>query len=127
MNEKKYLFLDDVRMPEQVSLYAEVGLRDMYRQVKWDIVRNYDEFVKYISDKGLPDYISFDHDLAEIHYDPSTWVEGFEYDEKTGYDCAKWLLEQPGILDNKILTIFCHSQNPVGKTKILNLFKNKFN
>lgn len=118
------LFLDDVRQPQQVALYIHDMLKEFYIENEWVIVRNFKEFSKYIRKHGMPNVISFDHDLADIHYDPRTWTESFKYDEKTGYDCAKWLLdycrekfmERPKI-------ILCHSQNPVGKDRIQNLFK----
>lgn len=31
---------------------------------EFDIVRTYDEFVSYITENGLPSYISFDNDLG---------------------------------------------------------------
>jgi len=54
----KKLYLDDVRCPKTEG---------------WDIVRTYDDFVSWITKNGLPDEVSFDHDLAEIHYDPKTY------------------------------------------------------
>ena len=50
--ELKKLYLDDVRIPQTEG---------------WEIVRNYDDFVKWIEENGLPDIVSFDHDLAEVH------------------------------------------------------------
>lgn len=118
----KYLFLDDVRMPYEVGNYIyPVRLRPMYRQKSWKIVRDYEEFVEYIEKNGLPDVVSFDHDLADIHYDPLTWTEGFEYEEKTGYDCAKWLVDYCQNHNLKLPEFYCHSMNPVGKDKILKL------
>ena len=82
-----YLFLDDIRMPWQVGNYIyPVELRSEYRLQNWIIVRNYKEFINTINEKGFPQCISFDHDLADIHYDPNTWTESFEYQEETGYD-----------------------------------------
>jgi hypothetical protein len=101
-----------------------VQLRPQYLKEQWDIVRNYDEFVQVIKDNGLPLKISFDHDLADIHYDPKTWREGFKYHEKTGLDCAKWLIDFIMDHETKLPLIFVHSQNPVGKERILNLFNN---
>ena len=34
---------------------------------KWVVVKNYDEFTEYIEKNGIPDYISFEHDLAPEH------------------------------------------------------------
>ena len=50
------LFLDDVRNPRDVK-WAEMPLGP------WVIVRNYDDFVKYITSNGLPEFVAFDHDL----------------------------------------------------------------
>ena len=92
--EKKYynLFLDDVREPDKVTW---VNLPP----VEWTIVRNYNQFVSTIERFGLPNFISFDHDLAEEHYHPAMYSENVSdynklytnchFKEKTGYDCAK--------------------------------------
>jgi hypothetical protein len=74
------LFLDDVRKPSCLGLV-----------LTWEVVRNYDQFVKIITEKGLPGFISFDHDLCweDINKDP--FSEGFK--EQTGADCARWLVE----------------------------------
>lgn len=128
----KYLFLDDVRMPYEVGNYIyPVRLRPMYRQKSWKIVRDYEEFVEYIEKNGLPDVVSFDHDLADSHYAPEhlwtdyekskEWQDNQIHTEKTGYDCAKWLVDY--CIENNINLpdYYCHSMNPVGKDKILNL------
>lgn len=109
------LFLDDIREPEDAYYYTN---RRMYINWHWHTVRNYDEFVNWITINGMPSHISFDHDLADTHYDPN---HVGEHMEKTGYDCAKWLVEY--CLDNNIKCpeFDCHSMNPVGKINILNL------
>ncbi|MDN3674295.1 hypothetical protein QWY99_14625 [Flavobacterium branchiarum] len=89
----KKLYLDDLRpIPE-----GHIG------------VSSYTEFVTYITDSGLPDFISFDHDLGL---------------EESGYDCAKWLVNY--CLDNnfRLPKFDVHSQNPVGKENILSLLQN---
>lgn len=87
------LFLDDVRQPGSVESYINNQvLQVLYRNTTWVIVRNYNDFVNTIKERGLPEIISFDHDLADINYDPQTQQESFVYNEKTGYDCAKWLV-----------------------------------
>lgn len=117
------LFLDDVRSPAQAMRYME-GFAHIYRDNEWEIARNYDEFVKLIDEHGLPQIVSFDHDLAEIHYDPRTWKEGFKYDEKTGYDCAKYLVEYCLQGNYKLPEWYVHSMNPVGKQNIAQLLEN---
>jgi hypothetical protein len=77
--------------------------------------------VNRILEKGFPEIISFDHDLSDRHYiDPYFQ----EYVEKTGYDCAKWLVEH--CMDNNLdlPKFYCHSMNPVGKNNIESLLNN---
>jgi sulfur relay (sulfurtransferase) DsrF/TusC family protein len=54
------LFLDDFREP--VDSFYYLG-NPTYNILDWKIVRNYDEFVKMIQENGIPETISFDHDL----------------------------------------------------------------
>ena len=63
---KYNLFLDDFRMPKDAYNYL---LQPIYISVNWEIVRSYDEFVKYITEHGIPEIISLDHDLADEHYE----------------------------------------------------------
>ncbi len=73
-------------------------------------LKNYNEFVSYINDNGLPTAICFDHDLGE---------------ENTGYDCCKYLIEYA--LNNAIKNLPLYniqSANPVGKENIDKLIKN---
>jgi hypothetical protein len=122
----KKLFLDDIRIPKDcVNGLVPSHLNKMYWDGDWDIVRSYNEFVDWINKNGLPDFISFDHDLADIHYgmDFSTIIENLHI-EKTGYDAAKWLGDY--CMDNKIKLpdYIVHSQNPVGKANILGYLDN---
>ena len=116
---KYCLFLDDFRMPKDVYDYL---LQPIYISVEWEIVRSYDEFVKYITEHGIPEIISFDHDLADQHY--SQRLEYDQYTEKTGYHCAKWLIYYC-IDNNKKLPaeILIHSINPAGSLNIKSLFE----
>ena len=117
----RFLFLDDIRHPHDVYRYTQ---QTMFLQKKWNIVRNYNEFVKWITKKGLPDFISFDHDLADIPSAACHLCNAKErqvapiHTEKTGYECAKWLVDF--CLDNNFdcPKFYCHSMNPVGKDKI---------
>jgi len=80
---KRLLFLDDIRYPVEVYRYTK---QDVFLRKDWHIVRNYEQFINRILEKGLPEMISFDHDLADEHYwDPNSRQRV----EKTGYDCAK--------------------------------------
>lgn len=118
------LFLDDVRMPYIVGDYIMPWkLKALYRLERWDIVRNYKEFVAFIESNGIPDVVSFDHDLADAHYDPDTWKEHFKYEEETGLDCAKWLIQYCKKQGKPLPVCYCHSMNPVGKENILRELK----
>jgi hypothetical protein len=119
MENKKYkIYLDDVRTP--------VAKHD------WIVVRNYDEFVNKVTEIGLEniDIISLDHDLGDTAM--AEWLHGvtknykINYDnivEKTGYDCAKWLVEQ--WMDGApYIQVNVHSANAIGASNILGLIWN---
>jgi hypothetical protein len=132
-----YLFLDDERFPHNVTWL------DIPRDRDYAIVRSYDEFVAYIEANGLPDYVSFDHDLADAHYVAmlkeaeshedtkfKIWMPGDdEYEglnitvdygpEKTGHDCAKWLVDYCDRNKLKFPFYLVHSMNPIGKQRIV--------
>ena len=117
------LYLDDFRDPRDSAFYkGEI----IYNLLEWVVVRNYDEFVKTIKDNGIPETISFDHDLADEHYGEVANLDEVEYlmyQEKTGYDCAKWLINH--CIDNKKelpAKVLIHSMNPAGSLNIKSLF-----
>lgn len=125
------IYLDDVRTPK---LEPEVG--------EWIVVRNYDEFVEKVNEIGLEniDIISLDHDLGDTaiseYYNAKKnySVDYSKIHEKTGYDCAKWLVEKfydlypkrtQMSLDKKrgqpikFPTVYTHSANPIGSANII--------
>ena len=115
-----YLFLDDERMPKNVT-WVNLPAQN------WQIVRSYDEFVDFILKNGVPCFVSFDHDLAHEHYRQSMYTPDRHYNnyydngtfkEKTGFHCAKWLVEY--CLDNgfKIPEYIAHTMNPIGRENI---------
>lgn len=122
------LFLDDERTPTQVTWIPSHN----YYVGPWMIVRSYQEFCSYITEAGLPDFISFDHDLADEHYgalamyehDDGDMVKTFERFDNTGYTAAKWLVEY--CIQNKlqIPPYVVHSMNPVGKENIEKYLEN---
>ena len=112
------LYLDDFRDPRDSFFYLG---KPIYNSSSWKVVRSYDEFVKYINTHGLPSIISFDHDLADEHYETDNIDE---YKEKTGYECAKWLVNYCIDNNTKLPEYLCHSQNPVGKKNIMTLLDN---
>lgn len=109
-NNKYLLWLDDYRNPF-IDYEGRVPKNEEFDGIIW--VLNYSEFTRYILYNGVPHVISFDHDLADEHYDTSKPIS--EYREKTGNDCLRWLIEY--CMNNKILLpkIYFHTANPVGK------------
>lgn len=114
---KTALYLDDVRTPTETI----PGFHP------WNVVRNYDEFVEHIKKFGIPDLISFDHDLAREHQDDyyKQFLEnGFQnpdyesYKEKTGMDCANFVAEYCQKMNVPLKGCCVHSHNPVGAKNI---------
>lgn len=112
---KRLLFLDDIRYPKDAYQYTG---QEIFQRKDWHIAQNYQEFVDWILENGLPDMISFDHDLADLKKIDQDSVE------KTGYDCAKWLVEYCMDHDLELPDFYCHSMNPVGKQNIEGLLHN---
>ena len=112
---KTLLWLDDVRNPHEDDWLVFSPIEQPYNVV-W--IKKYYDFVYWITENGLPDAICFDHDLSDIHIKKST------YKEKTGMDCAKWLVDYC-IDNNKKLPLYnIQSANPVGKENINSLLTN---
>jgi hypothetical protein len=121
-----FLFLDDIREPAHAYEYTD---QKMFLTHKWEVVRNFDEFKTHIEMNGIPRFISFDHDLADSHYTPEhlwtdyaaskEWQDKQVHTDKTGYDCALWLIEYCIANNLKLPEYYCHSMNPVGKDKIV--------
>jgi hypothetical protein len=113
MRTLRKLYLDDIRTPQTEG---------------WEIVRSYDEFVRWIETNGLPDVVSFDHDLSTEHYgligqmnsDILDWREYYDKGDReyTGYDCAKWMCEYCWNSGLPIPNWNVHSANTVGKENI---------
>lgn len=126
---KKILWLDDLRNP-YIDLEGRVPKVDGV--VEW--VLNYEQFVQWVEKFGLPHAISFDHDLADEHYTPSEYWHDYEvskayqdaqdYQEKTGMDCAKWLVDYCMDNDEKLPNFYVHSANPVGADNIRGILEN---
>lgn len=121
--EKVSIYLDDIRTPNDE---------------RWIICRNYDEFVNKVDEIGLDNIetISLDHDLGETAIREyfknvtNNYILNYEnIHEKTGYDCAKWLVEKSIETKVNLPTILTHSANPIGSANIMgyinNYLKNK--
>lgn len=114
------LFLDDERLPHNVTW----AYMPTHVDWEWVIVRNYDEFVKCIQENGLPNFVTFDHDLALEHY-----KEGHaglpplydQYKERTGYHCAEWMLHYCLDRNLELPEWSVHSMSVVGKANIVRM------
>lgn len=92
------LFLDDLR-----------DYKQYYPNDSMIVARDYHEAVKIVQDRGLPEFVSFDHDLAD-------YLDGIE---KTGYDFAKYLVDiLIGMDTPPVINYVVHSANPIGKANI---------
>jgi hypothetical protein len=132
---KNLLWLDDIRNP-YINEEGKVPTRKNGKHYNIHWVLKYEQFVKWIELFGLPDAISFDHDLADEHYTPEYFWNNYDeskkfqewrgqnYQEKTGMDCAKWLVDYCMDNKNKLPKIFVHSANPVGADNIKELLDN---
>ena len=132
----KKLFLDDIRIPKDAIGLVPSIMNQMYWNDDWDLVTNYSEFCNHIQSNGLPEFISFDHDLSDEHYNDlfsdKNWIKDDnditlkydEYSEKTGYECAKWLVDWCLENEKQLPNFIVHSANPVGKKNIESYLNN---
>jgi hypothetical protein len=114
---KHRIYLDDIRTP------VESG---------WEVVRNYEQFVSTIMYIGLDniELISLDHDLGDTAM--KEWHTNVYHNytldynnitEKTGMDCAKWLVEQ-WMNGERVVDVFTHSANAIGSANIMGYINN---
>ncbi len=101
---KKLIWLDDVRDPFKNGWLVFSPIERPF-DVIW--LKSYRQFIKWITKNGLPDGICFDHDLG---------------DGKSGFDCAKWLVEYCLDHNAKLPAWNMQSANSVGKENISGLF-----
>jgi len=95
----RQLFIDDLRQPPSAD---------------WVVVRSFAQALAYFDRHGIPERISFDHDLGE--------QDGCLL--PTGMDIAKAIVE--GVLDGRYVLprgfrYDVHSANPVGRANIIGL------
>ena len=130
----KKIYLDDVRTPVNPD---------------WVVVRSYDEFVEKVRELGFEniDVISLDHDLGDTamneyfnNVSPNYTLDYSNIEEKTGMDCAKWIVDY--YYDNYNLAedlisrknkkmlgitfpkVYTHSANPIGSANIMGYINN---
>ena len=129
------IYLDDIRTP------VENG---------WQVVRNYYELVNLVNKIGLQniELISLDHDLGDsamneyfTNVSPNFKLDYENITEKTGYDVAKFLVDEfykinPERLEMgyssrkrepiKFPDVYTHSANPIGSANICGYINNFF-
>lgn len=91
------LYLDDIRHPADTN---------------YVVARTVEQAQQLIEQYGMPEHISFDHDLG---------VDEMGNIIPSGYDFAKWLVEMDMNGEITLPTNFTfevHSQNPVGAENI---------
>ena len=125
------IYLDDIRTPVEKD---------------WVIVRDFYQFCNLIQKVGLRsiEMISLDHDLGDtavkeyFNYTKENYLINYDrIPEMTGYDCAKWIVQQyytncdlenasKGKRGNVIVFphIVVHSANPVGSANIMGYINN---
>lgn len=122
--EKFNIYLDDVRTPVDP---------------RWEVVRNYEEFVEKVEKIGLEniEVISLDHDLGDTamqeyfnNVSPNYSLDYSNISERTGYDCAKWLVnhfydrQEKQTSSSTFPLVYTHSANPIGSANIMGYINN---
>ena len=131
--EKVKIYLDDLRTPVDKD---------------WLVVRNFHEFVNLVNKVGITNIslISLDHDLGDTamqeYFNNVSKNYKLDYDnieEKTGYDAAKWMVNEFYDKYPKRLTmsrfdkkqtpvrfpeVVVHSANPIGSANIMGYINN---
>lgn len=106
----KTLWVDDLRNP---FLNIEGKVPKETLNIEWVI--NFEQFVQWVKYFGIPDIISFDHDLADFNEDGS---------ENTGMTCARWLIDYCMDTGKEFPRYYVHSANEVGAENITCLVEN---
>lgn len=125
------LFLDDQRIPKDAFCYGESKSLEELSGIprgNWVIVRNYEDFVKTIEERGIPVNVSFDTDLHFEHMrhflgetTQSGVYEWENFKHKCGIHCANYLKSR---INKEIpIKVFVHSANPIGREKIKEILK----
>ena len=132
------LFLDDLRDPKNAYITSTedvCGTIIIGKSLEtisgvsnddWVVVRNYEIFVDEIEKRGLPDAVSFDHDLHYEHIkhyykvtEPTGVIEYSNLKYKTGKHCAEYFVQKCKEQQTENLPqVFIHSANRYGAVEI---------
>ncbi len=134
MKKLVLLWLDDIRNPFVADWRLQYAPEFEYnddgdRETVW--VKNYDDFVDWITENGLPHTIAFDHDLGDdvarerVSNGMSKRQARIKKRETmSGMECAKWLVDY--CIDNDVDLPHweIQSANPTGKENINGILNN---
>ena len=140
------LFLDDLREPylDPIEHRAKIGIENFdflstyhytkwapFKDEEWVVVRTHADFIRTVTDLGLPEKVAFDHDLGDEHYVDANKlskntkiIDYSNFQEKTGYDSAKWLCGYCAKNQVKFPEYYIHSWNKVGAINIQSYIEN---
>lgn len=131
MKNKTLLWLDDIRNPFLSDWRMQYTPEFAYGEGNTIWVKNYDDFIDWITENGLPHTIAFDHDLGE---DAAKERVANGMNKKTarlikreapnGFHCAKWLIDYCMDEDLDLPKWTIQSANPVGKDNINGILNN---
>ena len=114
------IFLDDERFPHEAATWCNLPA-SFFDPTQVVICRNMHDVQHTVAEKGMPEMISFDHDLGD--------------EPETGYDIAKWLCNldavniEAGLFGFRFSDTFqfaVHSKNPIGAKNIKEYMNNYF-
>jgi hypothetical protein len=112
------LLVDDIRVPN------EIYWANLPKDKHYTVVRSYQQFIEIITLRGIPQFVSFDHDLGPYSYSEYSnsiktgYINYENIQEMTGLDCAKWLVNYCIEKNLPFPEYIVHSMNPIGKKNI---------
>lgn len=114
------LFLDDKRSVKDV-FWMELP------PYEWIIIRSYEDFIKILKQNGPPNFVTFDIDLCDEHYQDTNTQEWLikhytgQFKTKDGIHCLMALICICREKEWKFPEIACHSLNGVARLELLEI------
>jgi hypothetical protein len=131
------LFLDDIREPQDAVLVDSMKMllhESETMNHEWIITRSYKEFIDILKERGLPEEVSFDHDLTidhMKHYIKNSDKNVLNYNDikmcDTGYHCAKAFVEAWKYSGEPLVKVYIHTANHIGAENIKTVLKDIIN